>query len=260
MDLRTESVIDPQARKRESTYLFLAGIFITSLVMGNIIGTTKFVTLFAWELPSWLLSITPDLVHNAGIYKMIVPVGVLVYPVTFLATDLLSELYGAERTQKVVWTGFFMNFFMLAGMSVGHFLPDASGISGASNTFESVYAFMIGNTLASMVAYLTAQSIDVKLFHFWKRLTGGKYLWLRNNGSTMVSQLIDSIAILSILYIAGNLGESVNGLGALIILIINSYLFKFLFALIDTPFFYGLTYFFERYLTLEKNNSVALKN
>ena len=131
-----------------------------------------------------------------------------------------------------------MNLFMLLLMMINHYLPDATGVSGGTSLFEGVYRFMIGNTIASMIAYLTAQSIDVRLFHFWKRFTGGKHLWLRNNGSTMASQLVDSTAILSILYIMGNLGDSVNSIGALVILIVNSYLFKFFFALFDTPFFY----------------------
>jgi len=89
-----------------------------------------------------------------------------------------------------------------------------------------------------MIAYLVAQTVDVRLFHFWKKLTKGKHLWLRNNASTTVSQLVDSTAILSILYMAGNLGNDVTTVGALVILIINSYLFKFFFALFDTPLFY----------------------
>lgn len=228
--------------KRDHFYLLLSAIFITSLVMGNIIGTTKFVNLFSFPIAEWFKFIVPDMVLQNGIYTMSVPVGVLVYPVTFLATDLLSELYGKEKTQRVVWMGFYMNIFLLIAMSISHYLPDSTGISGATSTFESVYQFMIGNTLASMFAYLTAQTIDVKLFHFWKNLTKGKHLWLRNNGSTMVSQLVDSTAILSILYVAGNLGDAVNSISALIILIINSYLFKFLFALFDTPIFYWSTY------------------
>jgi hypothetical protein len=106
---------------------------------------------------------------------------------------------------------------------------------------------MVGNTIASMIAYLTAQTVDVRLFHFWKELTGGKHLWLRNNASTMVSQLVDSTAILSILYLAGNLGDNVNSVAALMILIINSYLFKFFFALFDTPLFYLGVRFLRRY-------------
>lgn len=224
--------------KRDLLFLSLSGVFLTSLVLGNVIGTTKFVTIFSMELPRWLEAITPEMVQDSGIYTMSVPVGVIAYPFTFLATDLISELYGRKKAQLVVWVGFFMNFFMLFLMSVNHWLPNTSGVSGGLNLFEGVYEFMIGNTIASMIAYLIAQTVDVRLFHFWKNLTKGKHLWLRNNASTTVSQLVDSTAILSILYMAGNLGDEVTTIGALVILIINSYLFKFFFALFDTPLFY----------------------
>ncbi|MGK7369417.1 MAG: queuosine precursor transporter [Candidatus Halalkalibacterium sp. M3_1C_030] len=224
--------------KRDALFLSLAGIFLTSLVLGNVIGTTKFVTIFSMELPRWLERLTPDMVQEAGVYTMSVPVGVIAYPFTFLATDLISELYGRKKAQLVVWVGFWMNAFMIFLMSVNHWLPNTAGVSGGLNLFEGVYEFMIGNTIASMIAYLTAQTVDVRLFHFWKNLTKGKHLWLRNNASTTVSQLVDSTAILSILYMAGNLGDNVTTVGALVILIINSYLFKFFFALFDTPLFY----------------------
>jgi hypothetical protein len=201
---------------REKLFLFLSGIFLTSLVVGNIIGTTKFV----------------------NIVGLIVPAGVLAYPFTFLATDLICELYGKKKAQTLVWIGFFMNIFLLFLMSLGHILPDASGISGAASTFESVYQFMVGNVIASMIAYLVAQTVDVHLFHFWKKLTKGKHLWLRNNASTTVSQLVDTISILTILYIANNLGPAINSISRLIELIFASYVFKFLFALFDTPLFY----------------------
>ena len=129
-----------------------------------------------------------------------------------------------------------MNVFMLVLMWLGHMLPDATGVSGATTTFEQVYALareaaaraeaeraMKPNVVASMVAYLVAQSIDVQLFHFWRQLTDGRHLWLRfgnrtqlpapirsNNGSTMLSQLVDTALILSILYAAGSLGEDVD--------------------------------------------------
>jgi len=224
--------------KRDALFLSLAGIFMTSLVLGNVIGTTKFVTIFSMELPGWLEKLTPDMVQQAGMYTMSVPVGVIAYPFTFLATDLICELFGRRKAQLVVWVGFWMNAFMLLLMSINHWLPNTAGVSGGLNLFEGVYEFMIGNTIASMIAYLVAQTVDVRLFHFWKKLTKGKHLWLRNNASTTVSQLVDSTAILSILYMAGNLGDDVATVGALVILIINSYLFKFFFALFDTPLFY----------------------
>ena len=201
---------------KEKLFLFLSSIFLTSLVVGNIIGTTKFVNVFG----------------------LTVPAGTLAYPFTFLATDLICELYGKKRAQVLVWVGFAMNFFMLGLMMLVHYLKDASGVSGATSTFESVYGFMIGNVIASMFAYLVAQSVDVKLFHFWKNLTKGKYLWVRNNLSTVVSQLVDTTAILSVLYFANNLGGNIRTIADLVNLIIASYLFKFFIALFDTPLFY----------------------
>tara|TARA_A100001037_G_scaffold79190_1_gene71127 strand:- start:6316 stop:6969 length:654 start_codon:yes stop_codon:yes gene_type:complete len=208
---------------KEKLFLFLSAIFLTALVLGNIIGTTKFVTF----------------------YFFTVPAGVLAYPFTFLATDLICELYGKKRAQFLVIVGFTMNFFMLGLMTLGHFLSDANGVSGGTSVFESVYKFMIGNVIASMIAYLIAQTVDVNLFHFWKNLTKGKHLWLRNIFSTTGSQLVDTVSILLILFYSSNLGENVNQLSDLIPLIYSSYLFKFFFALFDTPLFYVGVWFFK---------------
>ncbi|HAC15204.1 MAG TPA: hypothetical protein DCE78_04575 [Bacteroidetes bacterium] len=229
---------DPVSYKRDLLFLGLSAVFLTALIMGNIIGTTKFITLFTLNLPDWFLPAVPELVRNGSQYSMIIPVGLLAFPATFLVTDLISELFGQKKAQLVVWIGFFMNVFMIIMMTINYYMPNAFGVSGGIELFDGVYGFMIGNTIASMIAYLTAQTIDVKLFHFWKNYTKGKHLWLRNNASTMVSQMVDTVAILFILYYAGNLGENINTLGALFILIINSYLFKFFAALFDTPLFY----------------------
>lgn len=233
--------------KRDALFLTLSGLFLTALVLGNVIGTTKFVTIFSVELSGWMRSLVPELVREDNTYTMSVPVGVIAYPFTFLATDLLSELYGRKKAQLVVWVGFWMNVFMLFLMTVNHWLPNTGGVSGGLDLFEGVYEFMIGNTIASMIAYLVAQTVDVRLFHFWKRLTQGKHLWLRNNASTTVSQLVDSTTILTILFLAGNLGEEIDTLGKLMILILNSYLFKFFFALFDTPLCYFGVKIFKDY-------------
>ena len=201
---------------REVFYSFMAGIFLTSLTLGNVVGITKFVDL------GWF----------------VIPAGLLAYPFTFLATDLISELYGRRRAQSIVWVGFSMNFFMLFLMWFGHILPDASGVSGAAATFDTVYEFMKPGVIASMVAYLVAQSVDVHLFHFWRKLTAGRHLWLRNNGSTMLSQIVDTILISTILYSSGSLGSEIDSIGKLIPLVLSSYSFKLVFALLDTPLFY----------------------
>lgn len=245
--MSSNNMSDPPDYKRDALFLSLVGIFLTSLVLGNVIGTTKFVTIFSIELSGWMRETVPKLIQDSGVYTMSVPVGVIAYPFTFLATDMISELFGRKKAQLVVWVGFGMNVFILLLMTVNNYLPETGGVSGGTELFNGVYEFMVGNTVASMIAYITAQTVDVRLFHFWKNVTGGKHLWLRNNASTTISQLVDSTAILTILYMAGNLGEEVTTIGALVILILNSYLFKFFFALFDTPLLYLGVKFFQDY-------------
>jgi queuosine precursor transporter len=244
---RLTSAPAPSSHRRDALFLSLAALFITALVMGNIIGTTKFVTLLSVTFPDWMLPLIPELVREGSTWSMVVPVGVIAFPVTFLATDLISELFGRARAQLVVWVGLGMNAFLLGIMTLNHYLPDAAGVSGGLSLYEGVYGFMVGNVTASMIAYMAAQTIDVRLFHFWKHVTKGRHLWLRNNLSTMVSQLVDSTAVLGILYLAGNLGDAVTGVGALAVLILNAYLFKFLTAALDTPLVYLGAWLFRNY-------------
>lgn len=204
---------------KERLFLILAAIFITSLVMANIIGITKIFSFF-----------------GIGI-----PVGIIPYPVTFLATDLISELYGKKRASYLVWVGFAMNIFLLIITTIGHYMPpdpgwrDAIAVQpqpGLENTYEYVYGYMVRGTVASMIAYLTAQLVDVHVFHFWKNLTRGRHLWLRNNGSTLFSQLIDTVAVMSITFYGKMPLEQI------LELILYGYLFKAFVALMDTPLFY----------------------
>ena len=114
-------------------------------------------------------------------------------------------------------------------------------ISGSDNQSSDRTLYLSNMVLSSkgfLSHFASPKFLDVKLFHFWKNLTKGKHLWLRNNMSTVVSQLVDTTAILSVLYFANNLGESIQTIGDLFGLIIASYSFKFLVALFDTPLFY----------------------
>ena len=101
-------------------------------------------------------------------------------------------------------------------------------------TYDVVFQNAWRIIAASMVAYLFAQFIDVKIFHFWKKLTNGKHLWLRNNGSTIVSQLVDTALVVSILFVG--VWDSSQIINA----IIDGWLFKMLMAFIDTPIIYGI--------------------
>jgi len=204
----------------EKLFLLLAALFIGALVMANIIGISKFVNLFG----------------------LIIPVGVLPYPVTFLATDLISEMYGKKRANYVVFIGFIVSIFIIVMVTLGQFAPMA-GITAHPELYSDVYGYMVRGTLASMAAYLAAQFIDVQLFHFWKKVTRGKHLWLRNNASTMTSQLVDSTAVI-VLTFWGSMG-----IMEMVQTIFFAYIFKFFAALIDTPFAYLGRHILQKYVT-----------
>ncbi len=198
-------------------YLILAGIFIASLVCSNLI----FQKFFTW---------TPF-----GIYTFEISVGILPYPITFLVTDLISELYGKKKADQVVITGLIASVFVMGIILLADYLPQTDWSPVDSGTFNRVFGLFGPAVFASMVAYLIAQFIDIRMFHFWKRLTKGKHLWLRNNGSTIVSQFVDTAAVLSLLCLAGVIEWS-----RFLLLLENGFLFKVLIALFDTPVIYGV--------------------
>jgi len=190
-------------------------------------------------------------------------VGVLPYPVTFLCTDLISELYGRKRASNVVWVGFGLNLWVAFILWLGGVLPPEVAIDpgtglpppGAEGAlFFQVQHLAFGSVVASMGAYLIAQLCDVHLFHFWKRITQGNHLWLRNNASTMVSQFVDSFAVITIthFYAAGlPIDESADLWGQLWTFILAGYVFKLACAALDTLPLYGLVRWLGDYLEVD---------
>lgn len=200
---------------RDQFYLVLSGIFIASLVTCNLIAN-KFVSV------------------DLGFKVFIVSAGILPYPLTFLVTDLISELYGQKKANLVVFSGFVASVFVLIFLWLGSQFSAISGSIVDDITYDSVFQNAWRLIAASMVAYLFAQFVDVRIFHFWKRLTKGKHLWLRNNGSTIASQLIDTTLVVCILFVG--VWESDQIYSA----ILDGWLFKMLMAFIDTPIIYGV--------------------
>ena len=223
-----------QAR-RDSTFLVLAGLFLGTLGMLNILGLTRFLQL-----------------GHIGTWPIVVAIGALPYPITFLCTDLISELWGEEKANQLVWVGLLLNGWVVLILWLGGLLP---GLPGSDDsTFRTIQELSFGAIGASMAAYLTAQFIDVRLFHFWKKLTNGKALWLRNNGSTLVSQLVDTTAVVLISHYAAHVlpiraGEAV--LPQLGVFIASGYLFKALAAFADTLPFIWLTAWLRDWLDIE---------
>ncbi len=238
----TSTPLDPAllAERRERVFLVLAGIFICAMTMLNILGITRFIQLGPMQLA----------------------VGVLPYPITFLCTDLICELYGKRRANFMVTLGLGLNFFILGFIYLGNLVPPvgpeslppwqlmqlAAPVSLPNGTvveqqvelYQLIYATTSGAVFASMMAYIAAQYCDVQLFHFWKRVTRGKYLWVRNNFSTMISQLVDSFMVVLVtfgaVYLAGDMTTQM-----LLTLMFSNYIFKFCVAVIDTgPFYLGV--------------------
>ncbi|MCH2136571.1 MAG: queuosine precursor transporter [Phycisphaerales bacterium] len=236
----------PLHARRERVFLVLAGLFLGTLAMLNILGVLRFIKLGEVETQS------------LGTLTFAVAVGVLPYPVTFLCTDLICELYGRARANAVVWVGLLLNGWVLFILWLGGVLPGTETLPG-KGTFFDVRTLAFSATFASMAAYFAAQFTDVWLFHFWKRVTKGKHLWLRNNASTMVSQLVDTVAVILITFWVGGLAEVVTEdspvVQQLILLIITGYLFKFVCAAIDTIPLYWLVPRLARWLEIDTNRT-----
>ena len=222
-----------QAR-RDGVFLVLAGLFLGTLSMLNILGLTRFLQL-----------------GSIGSWPIVVAVGALPYPITFLCTDLISEIWGEQKANQVVWVGLLLNGWVLLILWLGGVLPAMDGSD--ESTFRTIQQLSFGAIGASMVAYLTAQFVDVRLFHFWKRLTKGKALWLRNNGSTLVSQLVDTTAVVLISHYGAHvlpLQPERSVLPQLLSFIASGYLFKVLAALTDTLPFIWLTGWLREWLEI----------
>ena len=191
---------------------------------------------------------------NLGFKTFIVSAGILPYPLTFLITDILSEIYGRKMTNKVVISGFFASLMVLIFLWLG---SQASAIQDSpidDDTFNLVFQNAWRVIGASMIAYLSAQFLDVRLFHFWKNLTKGKHLWLRNNASTIGSQLVDTTLVICVLFVG------VWPLGQIVQAIIDGWLFKILCAFIDTPIFYVLSSFLKNRFNLKLNEEVSFNS
>jgi uncharacterized integral membrane protein (TIGR00697 family) len=201
--------------RRESVYTSLCVLFSVLIVMGNLIYQ-KFVVLPVVPFHAFELS-----------------VGAILYPLTFLLTDLISEFYGKEKANFCVKLGIFMNIFVacvIAGMD--HL--EATQWSNIDNaTFHKVFGFYSVAFTGSMIACYTAQSVDITLYLWIRKLTKGRWLWVRNNGSTLVSLFIDTFIVISFMTLFQVLPAD-----RMWPLILNSYLFKLFFAIFSTPLFY----------------------
>jgi uncharacterized integral membrane protein (TIGR00697 family) len=226
-------VIDsPLSGNAERCYLLLAAIFIGALVVTNLIAN-KFLTV------------------DLGFKVFVLSAGALPYPLTFLVTDLLSEIYGKKRTNRVVWAGFFVSGFVVFVLWLGGQFPAIAESPIDDATYNQVFQNAWRVIGASMTAYLFAQLIDVRVFHFWRDLTKGKHLWLRNNASTILSQLVDSVLVVLVLFAGVQTTDWMMGT------ILDLWLFKTIVALLDTPLFYAGTWALTRWTGVDAHEHLG---
>jgi len=216
-------------------YLILGSMFIAALVASNLI----FQKFFYW--------------NPFGIYRFELSVGILPYPITFLITDVISEIYGKKKANQVVITGIFASFFSMLIILVANYTPAIEGSPINNETFNKVFGLSPIAVLASMLAYLFAQFIDIRIFHFWKRKTKGKHLWLRNNFSTFSSQFIDTFTVVFLLCSFNVLPWNMFST-----LLISGFLFKIIIAALDTPILYGIVYLFKKRFHLKQGEEIKL--
>ena len=206
----------------QKIYLILGALFVASLVASNLI----FQKFFYWDF--------------FGLYTFEISVGILPYHITFLITDIISEVYGKRKANQIVTIGIFASFFSMLIVFVSGIVPATNWSPVSDTLFNKVFGATAIAVLASMLAYLFAQYIDIQLFHFWKRLTKGKHLWLRNNFSTFLSQFVDTFTVLILLCSFGKIEWKLFSS-----LLLSGFLFKVLIAALDTPLLYLAVYAFR---------------
>ncbi len=228
-----------QKIKAQQIYLILAALFIASLVTSNLI----FQKFFYWYP-------TDFTVFDVKLFE--ISVGLLPYPITFLITDILSEIYGKKKANQVVIAGIFASFFSLGIIYIAIEVPAIHWSPVNDNTFTKVFGATPLAVFASMMAYLFAQFIDIRVYHFWKKFTNGKHLWLRNNFSTFTSQFIDTLTVLLLLC-----SFEIIAWDKFLGLLMSGVLFKIVIAALDTPLLYGCVYLFRKAFNLKVGEELA---
>ncbi len=229
--------------RRERVYTALASTFVVLLVLTNIVGAKLFVSPLDGQSA--------------------LTTGIITYPLTFLVTDVVSEVYGKRRADFMVVLGFVMSALMLLILFLARAAPPSPywvaavdpfypTVAGYQHAYDSVFAVNGLLLFGSMLAYAVAQFTDNFLFHWLKRLTRGRHLWLRNNGSTLVSQLLDTFIVNSILFYVGFGWDFALG----VTVMWTIYLHKLLIALLDTPLVYLMVGLIRR-LTGERPHAAA---
>jgi len=221
-------------------YLVLGLLFVTSLIVSNLIFK-KFFYYYPFDASIF------------GVKIFEISVGILPYPITFLITDLISEIYGKKKANEVVVGGILASFFAMGIIYISNIVPATSWSPVSDDLFSIVFGSTPIAVISSMLAYLFAQFVDIQIYHFWKKITQGRHLWLRNNFSTFLSQFIDTATVLILLCTFGEIEWSLfSGL------LVAGFLFKVIIAALDTPALYLFVFLFRKRFKLDIGQEIKL--
>ncbi len=223
----------------DKKYVILLGIFIVSLTSSNYLAA-KIAVLGS--------------INGIGLF---VPAGVLAYAVTFTVTDVVSEVYGKKAASTTVFIGFITQLFIIAYSLIAVHLPTAPFQEEYKTIFNRIFSVAPNIVIASLIAYLISQNHDIWAFHWWKKKTHGRYLWLRNNASTIVSQFIDTLIFIIFAFniLPTFTGGVVVPWSTIPFIILGQYLVKVSIALFDTPFVYLSVYILRGKIVFSKTTS-----
>lgn len=197
-------------RRTETNLSVCVGVFATMLVISNVLAS-KVIALGPFELPA----------------------AVVAYPLTFLMTDVIGEIWGKDAANKTVRIGILCQVMSLVGISIAIALPPAIYMADFQFQYEAVLGSTWRMVFASLLAYICSQTWVVFIFHAFKARDEGARKWARNNISTVTAQMIDTAIFITIAFwgVVPDIG----------LMIISQYVVKLIIALCDTPFFYLLT-------------------
>jgi len=220
---------------RQRLYVYMCGVFLTALLIGDTIGSK----LFTVAIPLGFTTLDAKL-----------SVGVIWFPITFLLTDIINEFYGSKGARFVTFLGFWMALAAFVIIYCARKIPAADFSPVKQDAFDNVLGNANTIFFASLVAYLVGQLIDIGVFQFAKRLTQSRHIWLRSTGSTLISQLVDTVVVTTIAFASKVTGSQLRGM------IVSQYAVKVLFAIGLTPVIYAMHAALHRRLHIEEHPAV----
>jgi uncharacterized integral membrane protein (TIGR00697 family) len=218
---------EPPISPRQRLYLYLVGVFLTALLIGDTIGSK----LFTVDIPLGFTTLPATL-----------SAGSIWFPITFLLTDVVNEFYGTDGARTMTFVGFWMALIAFGILYAARLIPAASFSPVSQQSFDVVFGGANRIFFASLCAYLIGQLADIAIFHHMKRMTQSRHIWLRATGSTLVSQLIDTLVVTYVAFSGQLTPEQLRHAAT------TSYLVKMMVAIGLTPVIYALHRLIEQRL------------